>query len=128
MKLFKCNICGNMVELIENGGGELVCCNEPMEELAIKETDLGLEKHVPVANYEQGKLIVNVGSTAHPMTKEHYIMMIFIVINNKIIRQTLAWDSLPTAEFLIPEDANEIEMYAYCNVHGLWKGKYIKTN
>ncbi len=124
MKIFKCHICGNMVELIENGGGELVCCGEPMEDLVAKETDLGLEKHVPVATYHDNLLTVKVGSVEHPMSSDHYISTIIIKYEGQTARYDLKPSDSPSAQFLIPATAKQIEIYEYCNIHGLWKSTF----
>jgi superoxide reductase len=125
MKFFKCNICGNLVELIQNGGGKLVCCGQPMEELIAKTSDEGSEKHVPVVTYENGLVTVKVGSIEHPMTMEHYITMIAISYNGKVQRKDLKYTDKPEATFEV-SDFNEMEVYEYCNVHGLWKSVYKK--
>ncbi len=126
MKVYKCNICGNVVELLENGGGELVCCGEPMQEMVAKTTDEGNEKHLPVVNVDGNKVIVHVGSVDHPMTETHYITKIFVVYNNKVIRKDLKFSDQPHAEFVLDEDFDTLDVYEYCNIHGLWKTKYNK--
>ena len=126
MKVYKCNICGNVVELLENGGGELVCCGEPMQELIAKSTDEGTEKHLPVITVEGNKINVHVGSVDHPMTEAHYITKIFVVYNNKVIRRNLKYTDFPNAEFILDEEFSTLEAYEYCNIHGLWKTTYNK--
>ncbi len=126
MKVYKCNICGNVVELLENGGGELVCCGEAMHEVVSKTTDEGNEKHLPVVTVEGNKVVVHVGSVDHPMTEAHLITKIFIVYNNKIVRKNLKYTDQPHAEFVIDEEFNSLDVYEYCNIHGLWQTKYNK--
>lgn len=124
MKFYRCNICGNLVELINYGGGELVCCGEPMEELTFKTSDEGKEKHLPVIEQEGSKITVKVGSIPHPMTEEHYIEWIIIAYNNKTLRAKLNPNTEPKATFDIDEAFDTMEVYAYCNIHGLWKTNY----
>lgn len=124
MKFFKCNVCGNFVELINEGGGELVCCGEPMEELKPKTSDEGMEKHVPVVSKEDNKVTIEIGSVPHPMTEAHHIEWIIVKYNNKIERAKLKHDGEPVATFVIDEDVKEMEVYEYCNIHGLWKTTY----
>lgn len=124
MKVYKCNICGNVVELLENGGGELVCCGEAMHEMTAKTTDEGNEKHLPVVSVEGNKVIVHVGGIDHPMLENHYITKIFVVYNNKVLRKNLKYTDQPHAEFVLDEEFNTLEVYEYCNIHGLWKTNY----
>lgn len=124
MKLYRCNICGNIVELIVKGKGTLVCCNENMEELVAKTDDVGNEKHVPVVTYNNNILTVNVGSIEHPMEENHHIEFIIISYNNKTKRIDLNPSDKPVGVFEIDENVEEIEVYEYCNVHGLWKSTF----
>ena len=117
-QIYKCNICGNIVELIHVGGGKLVCCGEPMEKLSEKTKDEGAEKHVPVIEKTSDGIKVKIGSAPHPMEKEHYIKWIEIEANGKAYREYLTPESLPEAEFCV--NANNIRVREYCNVHGLW--------
>lgn len=126
MNNFKCNICGNLVGLINDGGGELVCCGEPMEKLVAKSENEGLEKHLPVVSFADKLLTVKVGSVPHPMTELHYINWIVIKYNNITQRKRLEYTDLPEAEFTISENFDSVEVYEYCNIHGLWKTIYKK--
>ena len=126
-QIYKCNICGNIVEVLHSGAGELVCCGKPMELMKEKTEDDGLEKHVPVieelpANVCRGKdgFKVKIGSAEHPMEENHYIEWIEII----------ASDGKTGKRFLKPGDKPESDFYtrkkilgarAFCNVHGLWK-------
>ena len=126
MRFFKCNICGNLVELINDGGGELVCCGEPMEELVAKTEEEGKEKHLPIVSEEKGRILIKVGEVPHPMTEVHYIQWITIEYNNKVQRVKLNYSDKPEAYFDVNEDFHEIQVYEYCNIHGLWRVTYKK--
>lgn len=115
---YRCEVCGNMVGLIKNGGGQLVCCGKPMTKLEANTTDASHEKHVPVAERKDGKIVVEVGSVAHPMTVEHYIEWIALVTDHGTERISLFPGDAPKAVFC---DKPNAEVYAYCNLHGLWK-------
>ncbi|HHV59822.1 MAG TPA: desulfoferrodoxin [Clostridiaceae bacterium] len=115
---YQCGICGNMVGLIKDGGGQLVCCGQPMNKLEANTVDASREKHVPVAVRKDGKIYVDVGSVLHPMTKEHYIEWIAVVSDDGTERISLAPGNEPKAVFC---DRKNAEVYAYCNLHGLWK-------
>jgi superoxide reductase len=117
---YQCQICGNVVGLIKNGGGELVCCNQPMNKLVANSTDAAKEKHVPVAVRKDGKIYVEVGSVLHPMTEKHYIEWIAVVSDTGTERIPLAFDGEPKAVFV---DRPNAKVYAYCNLHGLWKSE-----
>jgi len=118
VEFFKCEVCGNMVGLIKKGGGTLVCCGKPMTELKANTTEASVEKHIPVATRGDGKITVQVGSALHPMTPEHYIEWIALVSENGTERISLYPTDEPKAVFCEKENA---EVYAYCNLHGLWK-------
>lgn len=117
---FRCNTCGNLVGLIKKGGGQLVCCGKPMEKLEANTTDAATEKHIPVAERKDGKLFVKVGSVAHPMTPEHYIEWIAVTDGHSTQRISLTPSDKPEAVFC---DKDNVEVYAYCNLHGLWKAE-----
>ncbi|HHW29558.1 MAG TPA: desulfoferrodoxin [Syntrophomonadaceae bacterium] len=115
---YKCETCGNQVVLIKNGGGQLVCCGKPMTELIANTTEASTEKHIPVPTKEDGKIKVHVGSAIHPMKEEHYIEWIALVSDDGIRIISLKPGDEPKAVFCYRENA---EVYAYCNLHGLWK-------
>jgi superoxide reductase len=115
---YKCEICGNLVGLIKRGGGQLVCCGKPMTELKANTTEASFEKHIPVATRDNGKITVQVGSVLHPMTEEHYIEWIAVVSDDGTERISLSPTDEPKAVFC---DKKNAEVYAYCNLHGLWK-------
>jgi len=120
-QVYRCNICGNIVEVLHTGVGQLVCCGQPMELLTEKTTDIGLEKHVPVIEKIGNKVKVKIGSVPHPMEQKHYIEWIEIIANGKTCRKFLKPGDKPEAEFGIT--AKKIEAREYCNIHGLWKSK-----
>lgn len=115
---FRCSICGNIVGIVKDGGGRLVCCGKPMEKLVANTTDAAAEKHVPLGEHKDGKLYVKVGSAQHPMTEAHYIEWIAITDGINTQRISLSPADKPEAIFCDRENA---EIYAYCNLHGLWK-------
>ena len=117
-EFYRCNSCGNIVGMIKKGGGQLTCCNKPMELLQANSTDAATEKHVPIIERKEGKVLVKVGSVAHPMTPEHYIEWIAITNGTKTERISLTPTDKPEAIF---NDIGNAEVYSYCNLHGLWK-------
>ena len=118
-QIYKCNICGNIVEMVHNGAGELVCCGAPMEHLHAKTEDEGVEKHKPVIERTDIGVIVRIGEVPHPMVSEHYIEWIEVTTEHRVYRKYLEPGSEPQAEFCL--EAEHITARAYCNVHGLWK-------
>ncbi|MFH0876308.1 MAG: desulfoferrodoxin [archaeon] len=118
-EIYKCNVCGNIVEVIFAGGGDLVCCGENMEHLKEKTSDAGLEKHVPVIEKTKTGVKVTVGSNAHPMEDKHYIMFIEVIADGKVYRKNLLPKDHPVAEFELI--AKKITAREFCNIHGLWK-------
>jgi superoxide reductase len=121
LQIYKCEICGNIVEVLHGGAGELVCCGQPMNNLAAKTADVGKEKHVPVIEKIAGGVKVKIGSVPHPMEEKHYIEWIEIVADGKAYRQFLKPGEAPEAIFKI--EAKTITAREYCNVHGLWEGR-----
>jgi len=119
-EVYKCNICGNIVEVLHAGVGELVCCGQPMELLVEKAEDTGQEKHVPVIEETDKGVKVKVGSVPHPMEDSHHIEWIEVLTNNWIIRKHLKAGDDPEAEFLVKKDDVKLAR-EHCNVHGLWK-------
>ena len=120
LQVYKCMVCGNIVEVLHGGVGELVCCGQPMENLAAKTVDEGKEKHVPVIEKIDGGFKVKVGSVAHPMEDKHYIEWIELLADGKAYRQFLEPGMAPEAVFNI--EADSVSAREHCNVHGLWKG------
>ena len=119
-QVYKCGVCGNIVEVLSVGGGELVCCNQAMELLNENTTDAATEKHVPVIEKTEDGYKVKVGEVAHPMEDGHYIMWIELVADGVSYRKHLKPGDVPEAEFCI--DADSVTAREYCNLHGHWKG------
>ena len=118
-QIYKCSICGNIVEVLHVGGGQLVCCGKPMELLQEKTQDVGNEKHVPVIEKTDRGVKVKVGSIPHPMEEKHYMEWIEIIADGKYCRKFLKPGDKPEAEFEV--QASDIIAREYCNIHGLWK-------
>ncbi len=119
MEVYKCSVCGNIVEVLTGGAGELVCCGQPMARMKENTTDAAVEKHVPVLVKKDGGWQVNVGSVDHPMTAEHFIEWIELIVGDTVYREFLKAGDKPTAFF--PCQAASVSARAYCNLHGLWK-------
>ncbi|HNU91441.1 MAG TPA: desulfoferrodoxin [Spirochaetota bacterium] len=119
LEVYKCSVCGNMVEVLFVGGGELVCCGKPMQLLVENTTDASKEKHVPEIEKTADGIKVKVGGVPHPMEEKHWIMWVQLIANGKSYRQFLNPGDSPEALFKVSADkpiARE-----YCNLHGLWK-------
>ncbi len=119
LQVYKCNLCGNIVEVLHGGVGELVCCGEPMKLLKENTTDAAKEKHVPVIEKIDGGYKVKIGSVAHPMEEKHYIEWIELLADGKAYRQFLKPGDKPEAVFNVK--ASSVSAREYCNLHGLWK-------
>ena len=146
---YRCSVCGNIVAMVKIGGGTLTCCGQPMVKLVSNSTEASTEKHIPVVTEEVGKINVTVGSVKHPMLAEHYIEWIALITDSTMQIKYLKPGMEPTAEFTFYsasseviytgeddevvlncegspcnfnyEDAPKAVVYAYCNLHGLWK-------
>lgn len=118
-QVYKCGICGNMVEVVHTGKGQLVCCNKPMELMTENTVDASKEKHVPVVESSGEKTTMKVGSVIHPMEEKHYIEWIEIITKEGNCRRFLKPGDPPEAEFT--SRAEVVAARAYCNLHGLWK-------
>ena len=118
VRFYKCPICGNIIGLIEGEIEHITCCGKPMEQMIANTTDASIEKHRPVYERVEDELVVKVGEIEHPMEKEHYIMWIAQVTENRTTRVKLYPEQDTLARFpYIPNST----LYAYCNKHGLWK-------
>ncbi len=119
LEIYKCEVCGNVVEVLHGGAGALVCCNQDMKLMVENTVDASREKHVPVLEIEKDGILVKVGSVAHPMLAEHWIEWIELIADGKAYRQFLNPSEKPEAFFKIT--AKEVTAREYCNLHGLWK-------
>ncbi len=121
LEVYKCNLCGNIVETIHAGGGELICCGQPMQLLTENTVDAAKEKHVPVIEIGQGTITVTIGGVAHPMEEKHYIEWIELIADGKAYRQFLNPGDAPTATFNIT--ATTVTARELCNLHGVWSSQ-----
>ena len=121
VEFYRCERCGNLVAMVKKGGGVLNCCGQAMTKLVANSTDAAKEKHVPVVTKEGGKIKVAVGSTLHPMQPEHYIEWIALAADDKVEIHYLKPGEEPKTEFDAVESGT---VYAYCNLHGLWKADF----
>ena len=119
LEVYKCDLCGNIIEVLHGGAGELVCCGQPMNLLAENTVDAAKEKHVPVVEKTPDGVKVKVGSVAHPMEAKHYIEWVEIIVGGKSYRQFLNPGEAPEATFKV--DAEDVTAREYCNLHGHWK-------
>jgi superoxide reductase len=120
LEVYKCEVCGNIIEVLHGGAGELVCCGQPMVHLVENTVDAAKEKHVPVIEKVAGGVKVKVGAVPHPMEEKHYIEWIEIIVDGKADRQFLKPGGAPEAVFKV--ESKKVTAREYCNIHGLWKG------
>jgi len=118
LEIYKCELCGNIVEVVHGGGAALVCCGQEMKLMVENTVDAAKEKHVPVIEKVEGGYKVTVGSVLHPMEEKHYIEWIELVADGKAYRQFLKPGDTPVATFCI--SATSVTAREYCNLHGLW--------
>ena len=119
LEVYKCDVCGNIIEVLHAGKGNLVCCGKPMNLLVENTVDAAKEKHVPVIEKVDGGVKVKVGEVAHPMEEKHWIEWVEIIADGKTYRQYLNPGEVPEAIFNVTAD--QITAREYCNIHGLWK-------
>ena len=119
LQVYKCEICGNIVEVVHGGAGELVCCGQPMTLLDAKTADQGKEKHVPVIEKIEGGYKVKIGSVPHPMEEKHFIEWVELIAGGKAYREFLKPGAAPEAVFKV--ETAQASAREYCSVHGLWK-------
>ena len=119
-KFYVCETCGNLVGMVHASGVPMMCCGKKMTELVPGTVEASKEKHIPVATVEDGKVIVNVGSVDHPMTEEHLIEWVYLETCCGGHRKCLKAGDAPNVTFVLG-DEKPIAVYAYCNLHGLWK-------
>ncbi len=120
-KFFICEHCGNIIAMVKSVGVPVMCCGQKMTELVPNTTDAAGEKHVPVYEVKDGKVLVNVGSVEHPMTAEHSIEWVAIQTKQGVQRKALQPGQPPKVCFSLCEGDQLEAVYAYCNLHGLWK-------
>jgi superoxide reductase len=121
LQVYKCEVCGNIVEVLHGGQGELVCCGQAMKLYKENTVDAAKEKHVPVVENVAGGFKVKIGSVAHPMEEKHYIEWVELLVGDKAYRQFLKPGEAPEAVFTVK--ATNATAREYCNLHGLWNGK-----
>jgi len=119
LQVYKCALCGNIVEVLHAGGGELVCCGQPMQLLTENTVDASKEKHVPVIEKTADGYKIKVGAVPHPMEEKHFIEWVELVADGKAYRQFLKPGDAPEAFFCVK--AEKVTAREYCNLHGLWK-------
>jgi len=121
LEIYKCDLCGNIVEVLDGGAGELVCCGEPMKLLTENTVDASKEKHVPVIERVAGGIKIKVGSVPHPMEAKHFIQWIEIIADGRACRQFLEPGDPPETVFHI--QPAQLTAREHCNLHGLWSAK-----
>ncbi|MGB9080135.1 MAG: desulfoferrodoxin [Desulfuromonadaceae bacterium] len=121
LEVYKCELCGNIVEVVHAGEGDLSCCGQDMKLLSENTVDAAKEKHVPVIEIGNGSVKVTIGSVAHPMEEKHYIEWIELVADGKAYRQFLNPGDAPTATFNVT--AKKLTARELCNLHGLWSAQ-----
>jgi superoxide reductase len=118
--IYRCEICGNVVEVLHEGGGQLVCCGKPMKLLEEKSKEEGFEKHLPVVTKTQDGISVKVGEVAHPMDEKHFIEWIEVISEDKSFKKFLKPGQKPEADFKISH-SKPLMVRIYCNIHGVWQ-------
>lgn len=120
-QIYKCEVCGNIVEVVHAGGGQLVCCGQNMNLMAEKTEDQGNEKHVPVVETTDNGIKVKVGSVEHPMEEDHFIQWIQVITQDTVRKKLLKPGETPEATFCCIKQEDIVKVRELCNVHGLWK-------
>lgn len=122
LEIYKCEVCGNMVEVVHPSAGTLVCCDKPMRLFKENTVEASKEKHIPVVERIANGVKVTVGSVAHPMEEKHYIEWIELLVGDKVLRQPLKPGQPAVAVFEGIAAGAAVSAREYCNLHGLWKG------
>ena len=122
-KYYICEKCGNLVEKIEDSGVPMVCCGQKMSHLEAGVVEASREKHIPVASVAGNLVRVVVGSVEHPMAEEHSILWVELKSDRGVQRKNLVVGEAPVVEFALVDGETPLEVYAYCNLHGLWKSE-----
>lgn len=120
-KFYTCEHCGNIVMMVKDVGVPIMCCGEKMEEMVPGTTNAAVEKHVPVYEVEGNQVKVSVGSVEHPMQQEHHIGWAFLQTKQGSQYKALQPENKPEVCFALSEGDEVESVYAYCNLHGLWK-------
>ena len=123
-KFYVCEHCGNIVEMVNNAGVNPVCCGQKMTVLEAGVVEASREKHIPTAEIKCGRVRVVIGEVLHPMSEEHSILWVELVTDKGVQRKYLNPADAPMAEFALTKGEKPIEVYAYCNLHGLWKHSF----
>ncbi len=118
-QVYKCEVCGNIIEMLHEGEGELICCGQPMKLINENTVDAAKEKHVPVVETQEDGILVKVGSVPHPMEEKHYIEWIEVIAGDKICRHHLKPGDKPESAFKCSAEGAIVR--EYCNLHGIWK-------
>ncbi|OIO00415.1 MAG: desulfoferrodoxin [Elusimicrobia bacterium CG_4_10_14_0_2_um_filter_56_8] len=121
MEVYKCDLCGNIVEVLDGGAGSLACCGQDMKLMKENTTDAAKEKHVPVIEKTEKGITVKLGSVPHPMEEKHFIEWIELIADGKVFREFLKPGQPAEADFCVCFSPKTVEARAYCNLHGLWK-------
>ena len=119
LDIYVCEVCGHIIEVLHEGKGQLVCCNQPMKHAVENTVDAAKEKHVPVIEQSGNTVTVKIGSVAHPMEEKHYIEWVELIVDGKAFRQFFSPGDAPEATFEV--SGGSISAREYCNLHGLWK-------
>lgn len=119
-QIYKCEVCGNIIEVLHQAGGTLVCCGKPMKLMKENSEEASAEKHIPVVSVVNGGVVVKIGEVEHPMVENHYIEWVEVITPNKVYRREFKPGEKPETEFRLDEEV--IIAREYCNVHGLWRG------
>lgn len=120
---YVCKHCGNIIRMVKNSGVPVICCGEPMSKLVPNTVEAATEKHIPVVSVNSNVVTVNVGENQHPMTSEHLIEWIAVVTEKGEYIRCLTADDEPTAIFTLSDNETVQEVFAFCNLHGLWQAK-----
>ncbi len=121
MKFYQCETCGQIIAIVKETPVPVMCCGKPMKEIIPGTTDAAVEKHVPTYEVKDGKVLVTVGAVEHPMLEEHFIEWVAVQTTNGNQRKALKPGAAPKACFALCEGEEVVAVYAYCNLHGLWK-------
>ena len=121
-RFYICEHCGNVIGMIHNAGVPVVCCGQKMTKLEAGVVEASREKHIPVVEVKDGRVDVAVGSVIHPMTEEHFITWVYLETDRGGQRKALTPSDAPTVSFALA-DEKPVAVYAYCNLHGLWKAE-----